>query len=140
MTARLQLDADYLSLRAIGPWLAGVAGPAAELGAVELAVHELGANCIDHAQPVDGKITLDGTMDGDVLIIHVRDRGKEFDRSGVKSPDPDVPQVRGYGLMILEQIAEDVQYNRTDDTNVWVLRFRVVNDQIATHAGQEAGR
>ncbi len=140
MTARLQLDADYLALRAIGPWLASVAGAEVDLGGVELAVHELGANCIDHAQPVDGKITLDGTMDGDVLVIYVRDRGKEFDRAGVKSPDPEVPQVRGYGLMILEQIAEDVQYTRSDDTNVWVLRFRLANDQIATHAGQEAGR
>ena len=139
MTARLQLDADYESLRAIGPWLADV-GLTADLGVVELAVHEVGANCIDHARPVDGKIDLEGVLDGDVLVIHLRDRGKEFDRSRVTSRDHDVPHVRGYGLMILEQIAEDVQYSRCDDTNVWVLRFRLTDDQISAHATQESGR
>lgn len=140
MSARLQLDANYLSLRKIGPWLAGVVGHGADLGAIELAVHELAANCIDHAQPSDGKISLEGAKAADVLVIHVRDRGKEFDPTGVKSPDPAVPQVRGYGLMILEQVAEEVRYSRVDDTNVWVLRFRLADDPIVAQAAKQAGR
>ena len=140
-TSQLSLEANYLALRAIGPWLHSLIGDRPECGGIELAVHELATNSVDHAQASDGMVLLEGWMDGESLVVEMRDRGIDFDQSSVASPDPDVPQVRGYGLMILEQLAEDVRYQHVNDVNHWVVRFALTNDdEMTTHGMKEAGR
>lgn len=124
----LTLDADFLSLRKIGPWLHTVLpgtdeGPNAAHGSIELAIHELAANSIDHANPEDGKLHLSAHIDGGELAVELRDRGSECQVENIPVPDPENPQVRGYGMMIIEQLASSLKYERVDDSNVWTARF-----------------
>ena len=131
---RLALRADALGVRDVGPWLVdllAVIGPdeAAVLHArMELAVHEICMNVVDHAfsashttQPDD--ITLQGDVATDAVLVTVRDRGSAFDQGSVRPPVPGVPQIRGYGLLIAEKLADDIDYRREGKVNVWSLRF-----------------
>ena len=125
MITELRLEANYLALRDLGAWLQSLVADCEtnELGAIELGVHELATNCVDHAQPSDGVITFSGTVDGSLLRITMCDRGIEFDAGKVTASHPDQPQVRGYGLMILEQLAHELVYERQGDENIWRAAF-----------------
>jgi serine/threonine-protein kinase RsbW len=136
--ASLTMNADALSLRKLGPWvtdlLAGAGeGAAALQGRVELAVHEVCMNVVDHAYALDhdpspADIEVAGWLDDDAVRIRVTDRGSGFERDAVSRPQPGVPQIRGYGLLIVEKLADDVQYLRADGRNTWTLRFHRTRD------------
>lgn len=125
MITELRLEANYLALRDIGPWLQSLVDDVVtdQLGAIELGVHELATNCVDHAQPSDGVLTLHGEVHGSLLTVQMVDRGVPFAAEEVVAPHPDRPQVRGYGLMILEQLATELTYERQEDKNVWRVSF-----------------
>ncbi len=125
MKSELRLEANYLALREIGPWLADllVGHDSSLLGSIELGVHELATNSVDHAESPDGAFVLLGHVENKVLTIELVDRGVPFEAAEVTVPDPDVPQVGGYGLMILEQLATELRYVRIDDRNEWRTTF-----------------
>lgn len=127
--SRLTIDANPLAVRDIGPWLANLltAAGAAEtdplLGRLELAVHEVCMNVVDHAGlPPGSSLDLAGWIDDHRVEIEIHDDGTAFDPSGVPEPVPGVPQVRGYGLMIVRQLVDVVDYDRTNGHNTWTLR------------------
>ena len=140
----LRLNADHLSLRQIGPWLASLlddlepVDSGAALTPVELAVHELATNSVDHAESVDGELVLSGYREGSNLFIELTDRGRPIERSSITVPDPDRPQVRGYGLMIAEQLTAALDYERTGDVNRWIARFEI--DGAVAQAISDRGR
>lgn len=131
--ATLEMAADFESIRVLGEWLRtsmrqlgldstdeGFVGP------IELAVHELATNSIDHAQAE--KIVVDATVSSDALTIKMVDDGsRQFDSVQLQSlggpADTAEPRVRGYGLIIVEKVAQSVIYDRTDDVNTWELEF-----------------
>jgi serine phosphatase RsbU (regulator of sigma subunit)/anti-sigma regulatory factor (Ser/Thr protein kinase) len=126
----LALPADFASLRELEPWLDLVlmplAGQLAEppKGRIELALHELCTNVVDHAyEHTAGTIVIDSSLVGHRLALTVTDTGRPFEGDAVAVPDPDVPQVRGYGLMILAQLTDEMAYERAGDRNVWHLAF-----------------
>jgi anti-sigma regulatory factor (Ser/Thr protein kinase) len=126
----LQLLADFESLRGLGPWLDVVLLPVADeitpspKGRLELALHELCTNVVDHAyEHAPGTISIDSTLVGHRLAVTLADTGRPFAGDTVVAPDPDEPQVRGYGLMILEQLTDGMTYERAGDRNVWHLVF-----------------
>ncbi len=126
----LELEASHLSLRDIGPWLATVfdasgIGESSSRVSIELAIHELAANSVDHAQPADGRLRLCAAVTGDQLVVGLTDRGKPFDPERKTTPDENRPQVRGYGMMIIEQIATSLDYSRLDEENIWSAHFVV---------------
>jgi len=131
VSAELRLEANYLALRAIGPWLESLllGHCVDQLGTIELGVHELATNSVDHAQSRDGILTLRGTVEAGCLRIVMHDRGIEFDAARVATPHPDRPQVRGYGLMILEQLVEELVYERQGEFNVWNACFALDDTQ-----------
>lgn len=120
---QLQIEATHGELRRIGPWLTGLLGPLdvdETVGVkIELAVHELALNSVDHSEATT--VTLIGAIDDRALVIELRDRGCSFDPAAVSRPTE--PQVRGYGLMIIEQIATSVDYHRIGDENRWTVQF-----------------
>lgn len=129
MTHRLELAADYDATRAIGPWLkdalAALEAPQAErAGELELAVHELAVNIIDHAYDEaerDGATyRIDLTRSDDDICIDFIDDGRQFTPP---APRSDEPTVGGYGLMIVEQLASTVTYERRAAQNRWTLVF-----------------
>lgn len=130
--AVLTLEATYEDMRRIGPWLADQVGAigadafAERVGELELAVHELAMNIVDHAYDDATRpgATFDVVMrceDGD-LVVAFDDGGVAYD-SGDKPVIGDEPTVRGYGLFIVEQLAKSVDYERRDDRNHWTLVF-----------------
>lgn len=126
----LDLAGDHEAARQIGPWLReGLARVAAShldrIGEIELAVHEMAINIVDHAlagaPDVDRYSISLRDCEGD-LVVRFLDTGLPVDELPA-APDPDHPQVRGYGLMIIEQLASSVQYERVDGHNRWTLCF-----------------
>jgi len=84
---------------------------------VELLVTELATNGVKHAQiSSDGNtITLDARVDPHVLRVAVRDRGRAFQpelRRGRSEPG-------GWGLVLVEDIAERWGVEREPSTTVW---------------------
>ena len=131
LAATLTLDANFLSLREIGPWLHTTLDPvgaerrAAVLGKIELSIHELATNSIEHAIPADGKLHLSAELRDDELQVQLRDSGVPCDRGEISTPSPDNPQVRGYGMMIIEQLASSLDYQRIQDQNLWTATFNI---------------
>ncbi len=129
--ATLSLRGDPLALRELTGWvttLLASAGAPALQGSMELAVHEVCMNVIDHAYgpahlPQHGDITVDGRFDDRAVIVSVRDNGSACERTVGSTPTPDVPTIGGYGLVIVEKLVEELTYQRISDTNVWDLRF-----------------
>ena len=131
--ARLTMSADALSVRKLGPWLseslAPTGGEAKELqGKMELAVHEVCMNIVDHAysgQPAEDRSDLhvECWVHPEAVLVRVSDGGSPF-QAPAHRPTPGVPQIRGYGLPIVEKLADDVRYERGNGINIWSLRFR----------------
>lgn len=129
----LVLAADLESLRALGPWLEDLVAtssswwsgvePPASLGEMELAVHEIATNCVRHSTPGGDQLVLRASVDESVCTIHIIDRGPEISLEEVAEPDPDVPQVGGYGLMIVRQLTSRLDYRHVDGENTWHLEF-----------------
>ncbi len=129
--AALELRAEPLALRALTDWVTALLGAADApglQGAVELAVHEVCMNVIDHAYgpahtPQPGDITVDATFDDRAVVVRVRDNGVTCERTVGSTAPPGVPTIGGYGLIIVEKLVEELIYQRISNTNMWELRF-----------------
>jgi len=127
---RLLLDADLLAIREIGSFLTKVVAPLDVddpedlVGSMELALQELAVNIVEHAYGDEGgTLSLAWSVDGQLGTIEVRDQGPPFDWDGASRADLAVPQVNGYGLIIIETITEQFTHHRDGDDNVWTLVF-----------------
>ena len=141
--ARLTMSADALSVRKLGPWLSETLAPtgaeADELqGKMELAVHEVCMNIVDHAygaQPAEDRsdLHIECWVHQEAVLVRVSDDGSPF-HAPAHRPSPGVPQIRGYGLPIVEKLADEVRYERGNGINIWSLRFRRTRpDRSNTH-------
>ncbi len=126
----LSIGANPLAVRDIGPWLRRLFDGNDPVESdtlvtrLELAVHEVCMNVVDHAGlPPGASLELEGSIDAHRVHIEIRDDGEAFDPNGVPEPVPGVAQVRGYGLMIVRQLVNTVDYRHTDGHNTWVLEL-----------------
>jgi anti-sigma regulatory factor (Ser/Thr protein kinase) len=129
MSKMLQLQPSLAELHHLGPWLREeLAGHPIEdqVAGIELGVHELLTNIVEHGQPA-ASTTVDLQCRVDDVGAHfvITDHGSEVEPDDIPRPDPDKPQVRGYGLMIIEQLTDIFDVERHDDTNTWTLRFPI---------------
>lgn len=129
---RLLVDADLLAIREIGAFLHRVVPAAAGhdavdlIGGMELALQELAVNIVEHAYGEDGgSISLDWSVEATMGTIVVRDQGPAFDWTAANRADLEVPQVNGYGLIIIDTITESFTHERVGDDNVWTLVFNL---------------
>lgn len=125
----LRLAASYEELRSIGPWLTEclqATDLAARVGEIELAVHEVAVNIVDHAYDdtsrPSGTVEINAVTTGNSLVVQLVDHGRAFE-AWPAAPDLSEPQVRGYGLMIAQQLASSIDHARVDDKNRWTLSF-----------------
>jgi anti-sigma regulatory factor (Ser/Thr protein kinase) len=140
--SRLVIPADALSVRRLSGWLTGLlveAGTEATVlqTRIELAVHEVCMNIVDHAYgpgrvPGPDDLSVDGSVDPDAIRIEVRDHGAGFEFKAAAEPEPGVPHIRGYGLVIVEKLVDELSYARRGDTNIWSLRFDRAPDPQGT--------
>ncbi|GLZ36703.1 ATP-binding protein [Actinokineospora sp. NBRC 105648] len=129
-TATLRLAPDVLSTREIGPWLrtamrhVDAETADALLSRMELAVHEVCMNVVDHAHlPADSVIELSLVLSSTDLTVWVRDRGAEFDLAAIPDPAEGVLQERGYGIKIARALVSELSYRRTRSGNELALRI-----------------
>jgi serine/threonine-protein kinase RsbW len=83
---------------------------------LQLAADEAASNIIEHAYEgiSNGNLDITCTMQGDSLIITMRDTGKPFDPSKVKQPnlkaDLSDRQIGGLGVYLMRKLMDDVSY------------------------------
>jgi serine/threonine-protein kinase RsbW len=93
---------------------------------IQLAVHEISTNIIEHAYADSTlqcpwlRLKIRHENQG-ILHIVLEDAGNAFDPSQVRETAPDALQERGFGLSITHQIMDSVTYQRLDGTNHWHL-------------------
>ncbi len=97
---------------------------------LQLAVHEVGMNIIEHAyaQQCGGRITLTLTVEPAAppasarLIIELQDTGAHsFDPAAVAAPNLDEPQEGGYGLFLVQHLMDEVSYESHAGGHGWRL-------------------
>lgn len=127
----LELAADLLSLRGIGPWVAdrlneaGDPEAATQQQKMELALQEICVNVVEHAYggPSEARIRLYWTVEDDSFQVQVLDDGVGFDPSDRPDVDLENPTVGGYGLFLVEALCSEYRYERVDASNQWTMRF-----------------
>ncbi|MBL8101795.1 MAG: ATP-binding protein [Anaerolineales bacterium] len=93
-----------------------------EVYSLQLAADEAASNIIEHAYAGVSNASLDVTceLDGNELIITMRDRGKPFDPSKVKQPnlkaDLSERQIGGLGIYLMRKLMDDVRYEANSRT------------------------
>jgi serine/threonine-protein kinase RsbW len=109
----------------------------ADLDGVELAVHEVCTNIVEHAyagagegriavaltlETIGGKaVPVQGDAGARRLIVELQDTGCPFDPQAAPSVNLDQPQEGGYGLYLAHTLLDEVRYERRTDRNVWRL-------------------
>ena len=95
--------------------------------AVNLSVDEILTNTISYGYDDDEQHRIDLTLrvkDG-ALVVVIVDDGRPFDSSLAKEPDVDATleerALGGLGLFLVQQMMDDVAYERSDDRNVITL-------------------
>ncbi len=137
----LRLAADLLAIRRLGPWLRELAAKtgtsSSAVARLELALHEVCVNIVEHAyrraesrtvtsseaqEPPEIAITLRCWVEDCGWLVEIRDRGDRYDADSRTPGSPTEPQVRGYGLLLVEQLADRLDYRREGPENVWQLQ------------------
>jgi serine/threonine-protein kinase RsbW len=92
---------------------------------VQLAVHEICTNVVDHAYEgrEGGRIRLTFTMHQapQRFVAELVDTGSSFDPSVVPDPDLEAGQTSGYGLFLARQLMDSVTYDPGPVGNRWRL-------------------
>lgn len=94
---------------------------------VQLAVDEACTNIITHGyQDLNpGSIILDLEIESDRLTISLTDFGHSFEPTSAPTPDIHAPleerQVGGYGLFLIQQSMDEIDYRVTEDGNTMIL-------------------
>ncbi|MCJ7700380.1 MAG: ATP-binding protein [Anaerolineales bacterium] len=92
---------------------------------ITLAVHEVCINIIEHAYcGLPGRIRMDINIldDPHRLEIVLNDHGKAFELGEIFLPNQDEEvQMRGYGLYLVHQLMDQVEYIPKTGNNTWKL-------------------
>lgn len=91
-----------------------------DVDAVVLAVHEAMMNAMHHA---GGATSATAALDGDRLVVEVRDCGPGFGFDGHAGAQPDPMAERGRGLWLISRIADNYEVERTSDGTCLRLAF-----------------
>jgi serine/threonine-protein kinase RsbW len=128
----LEIPADHRFLHVVSACLAAlmegvedIAERDAFIYNVQLAVQEACTNIIEHAycQRAEARLEVRISMPARPrrLTVDLYDCGRPFDATHVVEPNLDEPQIRGYGLFLMRQLTDAVQYERVENRNHWQL-------------------
>lgn len=132
-TVRLDIPASLKYLNVLGACLTAVLtriqnteDPDITIYNIQLAIHEICTNIMLHAYahiPKVGRIEVIITLylQEKNLRIDIFDNGDPFDEKNVTEPDLVHGQVHGYGLFLVRNLMDSVQYQRQDQRNAWCL-------------------
>lgn len=105
-----------------------LAEPEVVLYNLELAIQEIGVNIATHAYTGSGgRIQMSATLDPQPLriVITLQDTGQPFDPSQVPTPRFGELQEHGYGLFLVHQLMDKVEYRPGQRGNLWQLEKNV---------------
>ena len=108
----------------------GVPAPVAY--AVNLSIDEILTNTISYGYDDDAehRIDLSFRVDGETFVVVIVDDGRPFDSSTEREPDFDATieerALGGLGLFLVQQMMDEMTYERRDERNVITLRKSTV--------------
>ncbi len=127
----LEIPADFKYLETVSGWVEmalgqveGAGEDAQALFALKLAVHEICVNIIEHAY--HGKqgliqISFHVTHPPPKIVVQLCDQGDAADAANFVEPNLEEPQVKGYGLYLVKNLVDNVEYTRNGGANQWTL-------------------
>ena len=98
---------------------------------IQLAVEEAVVNVMDYAYPVDqtGDIDVQAMSDGQWLKFVITDRGVAFDPTEKQKADTTLSAedrpVGGMGILLVRELMDSINYERTDGKNVLTLKKKM---------------
>jgi serine/threonine-protein kinase RsbW len=116
-------------------WASGHARGAAldetTIAEVEVAMTEALSNVIVHSYHGRGdeQLSLSLDIDEERLAFGICDRGQPFQPASYEPPNLDVPAERGYGVLLIEQLKDEVVRSPLDDGGTLVLLVRYRREQ-----------
>ena len=132
MQADLVIQSDPNELRRARGWLSDHARASGfsdrEVRDLALVVSEACANVIEHAyrgepnHPIDLHLSIDDSR----LLLLVHDLGVPFNVGEYRPPDLDVPQEGGYGVFIIRNLMDEVDYDVSEEsgTTLRLVKYR----------------
>jgi serine/threonine-protein kinase RsbW len=129
---RLDIPASYSYLNVLGACVRtffdvaeGKSGRSGGLAYnVELAVHEACTNIVEHAYAgVPGRIEIILSLSKEPrrLVVELHDSGRSFKLPEVTNRDFTEPQISGYGLFLIYQLMDEIEYLPQSGDNRWYL-------------------
>lgn len=104
--------------------VANLAEPAVNLYNLELALQEVAVNIVKHAYAHSaGRIAMTLRLEAHPprLTILLHDTGASFDPTRVPTPKLGELQEHGFGLFLMRQLLDEVEYTHSASGNVWKL-------------------
>lgn len=100
---------------------------------IDLAVREAVANAIKHGNRLapDKQVEIDLALDGEQLVVRVRDQGEGFDPQGLADPLANENRLRpdGRGILYMRQFMDEIEYQfRPGEGTEVTLRKRLRDD------------
>ena len=121
--AHLELKSDLNELTRLREFVRGFCSRAPEqlldrsrIDLIELAVNEAVVNIIKHAyhNAPDRPLRIEARLSPDRVVFHLYDWGREFDRASVPPPAFDGSRDHGFGIFIIDQAIDEVEYAREE--------------------------
>lgn len=94
---------------------------------VKLAAHETCTNIIEHAyagRSGDIHVKISLLAEPRRVVVELKDQGKNFELPNIQTPNLEEVQIRGYGLFLIHQLMDEVQYEPQMGSNHWRLTKR----------------
>lgn len=97
---------------------------------LQLAADEAASNIIEHAYEgvSDGALYVNCDMNGDIIVITLRDTGKSFNPAKVKEPDLKADlserQIGGLGVYLMRKLMDSVDYESSQSGNILTMTKR----------------
>lgn len=130
MQLRPGVEAAGEARSALGPLEEALGGD--QHGELRLLVTELLTNSVRHSGAGSGWITLDVDVYANAVRVEVKDHGPGFELDGTPQPHPDRPG--GWGLCLVDRLADRWGVDRVDQTVVWFEVDRGTDTKFAVTA------
>lgn len=131
----ISAERDINMLPVINEWvvrrLNGLKLPAGLENAVNLVIEEAFSNIVFYAyEPGQkGKIDISLYVEGEMLVIELRDTGKPFDPTAAQDPDTTLPaekrEIGGLGIFLVKKMTDRVEYRREENENLLVIKKKI---------------
>ncbi|HLU09532.1 MAG TPA: SpoIIE family protein phosphatase [Oceanobacillus sp.] len=127
---KLVLPARFEVLEGLKPFITELTAPVPEKiqSQIILALHELCINIVSHAYAgAEGEIQIEAVRYSDRIQFTIHDTGPHayILTNSVDAPDPANLPEGGWGIYILHQVMDRVEYRRLSASNEWYLEKRL---------------